>query len=451
MPIRVRLALLFTGVLACLLASVGVYAYTRLVADLNAIIDQGQRARATQLVSLARAGTPFLGTAQSARLLDANESFAEIVDRDGRVLDASAILNAKAVLNPADRRRAARGTITVTQGVRGLDERMQILATPLRYGSQEAVGLVGVGLGDRNEAIGNLRDELLLAAPFALVIAALAAYAFAAAALRPVETMRKRAATLGAELAGERLPIPRARDELSRLGETLNDLIARLEGTLERERRFAADASHELRTPLALLKTEIELALDDDVPREDLVAALRSAGAETEKLIRLANDLLVLARSDASSFAVAPEPVRAKPLIDRIAHRFEPRATAARRTIRTDVDDALTITVDPQRIEQALTNLIDNALEHGDGTVTVRAVQTDHAIELHVVDTGTGVDDDELDHLFERFHRGRRARTRGGGAGLGLSVVEAIARSHGGSVQTERTAAGFDVCIRLEL
>ena len=435
--------------LACLLAATAAFAYTRLVADLNSVIDQGQRARATELVSLAKRGSPFLGSSRSVRLLDRNESFGEIIDSHGSVLDASAILRGRAVLTPLERARAARGTITLTRRISGFDEPLQMLATPLRFGTTPAVGIVGVALGDRNEAVSSLRNQLLLAAPFALLVAALAAYGFAAAALRPVEAMRRRASTLGAELNGERLPLPRAHDELSLLGETLNTLIDRLESTVERERRFTTDASHELRTPLALLKAEIELALDGAVPHDELVAALRSAGEETDKLIGLANDLLLLARSDGGSLPISTEQTNIRALLERLASRFAPRAEGAHRAIRVDAGEELQARLDPTRIEQALANLVVNALEHGAGTITLRAVERAGALELQVTDQGLGVDDDELPRLFERFHRGRRAHSKTSGAGLGLAVVAATANAHGGSVHARGSSEGFFVQLLL--
>ena len=449
LPVRLRLTLGFTGVLACLLATTAAFVYTRLVADLNAAIEQGQRARATELVSRAKRGSPFLSASPSVRLLDRNESFGEIADPDGRVLDASASLQHQLVLNPSELARAARRTITLSRHISGFDEEMRILATPMRFGSRRSVGIVGVALGDRNEATASLRNELVLAAPFALLIAALAAYGFAAAALRPVEAMRRRASTLSAELAGERLPLPAARDELSRLGETLNDLIARLEATLERERRFTTDASHELRTPLALLKAEIELALDGETPREELVAALRSAAEETDKLIHLANDLLLLARADGGSRSITAEPFDARPLLDRLRSRFAARAEREGRAIVVDADEQLETFADPARIEQALANLIVNALDHGAGTITVRAHRDGAAVELQVVDQGLGVDDQELPHLFERFRRGRRAHSERSGAGLGLAVVAETAQAHGGSVEASQTPDGFTIHLSL--
>src|SRR2546423_276838 len=132
----------------------------------------------------------------------------------------------------------------------------------------------------------------------ALLLVSLGAYFLAGAALRPIEAMRSRAREISGASPDERLPVPRARDEVSRLGETLNEMLARIEDVLARERRFVADASHELRTPLSLLKTELELALRQERSPDELRQAIESASAETDRLARIAPGLLLLARSE---------------------------------------------------------------------------------------------------------------------------------------------------------
>ena len=158
----------------------------------------------------------------------------------------------------------------------------------------------------RDESLERLRRELLLGSPLALLLATIAGYLLAGAALRPVEAMRRKASAISAQTPGSRLPVPSARDEVSRLAETLNDMLERLETAFEHERRFVADASHELRTPLALLRTELELALRHPRSREELEDALRSAAEETERLTALAADLLLIARADQGAVPINP-------------------------------------------------------------------------------------------------------------------------------------------------
>ena len=158
--------------------------------------------------------------------------------------------------------------------------------------------IVGATRQDDIETLATFRNELLIAGPIALLLASLAGYLVAGLALRPVESMRNRAAEISAERPGERLPVPATNDELERLGTTLNDMLARLEEALLRERDFVADAGHELRTPLALLRTELELALRHADSPEELREAVRASVLEVDRLAQLAEDLLLIARSE---------------------------------------------------------------------------------------------------------------------------------------------------------
>jgi signal transduction histidine kinase len=245
----------------------------------------------------------------------------------------------------------------------------------------------------------------------------------------------------------ERLPLPDARDEVRRLGETLNAMLARLRASIERERQFVADAGHELRTPIAVVKTEIEAALrDGDLPpeaREGLQAAL----AETDVLAQLAEDLLVLARAGDGALAVRPEPLDARDALESAAQRFADRAAGAGRTIEVRAPEGVDVSADPLRLRQAVGNLVDNALRHGSGPVVLDAAPVNGVVELRVSDGGPGFPDDLADRAFERFTRGDAARTRGG-AGLGLAIVRAIAEAHGGSADVE---AGAPTTVRIRL
>ena len=178
-------------------------------------------------------------------------------------------------------------------------------------------------LGDRDEVLASLLGLLLVVGPLALLLAAFAGYRLAGAALRPVESMRREAAEISSETSGRRLPVPEARDEVRRLGETLNEMLERLDEGLARERRFVADAGHELRTPLALLRTELELALRRERSPEELAAAIRSATEEVERLIRLAEALLVLDRTGDAPLRL--EELDARELLDAVARRFSAR------------------------------------------------------------------------------------------------------------------------------
>jgi signal transduction histidine kinase len=238
--------------------------------------------------------------------------------------------------------------------------------------------------------------------------------------------MRRRAAAISAETPGERLPVPDTHDELERLGTTLNQMLERLEAGLQRERDFVADAGHELRTPLALLRTELELALRQGRSEEELREALRASVEEVDRLAQLADDLLLIARYDRGRLPLRVEDVDAGSLLSSVATRFQWRADEASRPLASEAPAGLTVRGDRLRLEQALGNLVDNALRYGRGRVTLRACQVDGVVDLEVEDEGNGFPE----RAFARFSRGKH---EGGGAGLGLAIVRVIAEAHGGT------------------
>src|SRR5205823_5623032 len=186
---------------------------------------------------------------------------------------------------------------------------------------------------------------------------------------RTVGTMRRRAAEISADRLGERLPLPGTRDELDRLGETLNEMLARLEAALERERGFVAEAGHELRTPLALLRAELDYALHYADSEDELREAVRTASEETDRLLQLAGDLLLIASAEQGQIPLRLEPLEVGGLLDSVRKRFAWRAEAQGRRLDVDSPDGLMVNGDRLRLEQALGNLVDNAIRYGAGTV----------------------------------------------------------------------------------
>ena len=289
-----------------------------------------------------------------------------------------------------------------------------------------------VGSTTQNEAetLASFRNELLIAGPIALLLASLAGYLLAGVALRPVEEMRRRAAEISAQTPGERLPVPATNDELERL-----------EDALQRERDFVADAGHELRTPLALLRTELELALRHADSPEELRTAVRRSAKEVDRLAQLADDLLLIARSERGELPLQVETLAADEVLATVVRRFRWRADESDRVLRPEAAAGLRVRADRLRLEQALGNLVDNALRHGAGSVTLRAAAVNGSVELHVRDEGPGFQSDFLAHAFERFTLPAAGRD-GAGAGLGLSIVRMIAEAHGGSAQAANVPDG---------
>jgi two-component system, OmpR family, sensor kinase len=225
----------------------------------------------------------------------------------------------------------------------------------------------------------------------------------------------------------------------------MNDLLGRLHDALARQRAFVADASHELRTPFAVLSAELELAAKPGRSREELVAAVTNASEEAARLNLLTNDLLLLATSDEDRFAARISPTDVADLLTKASALAEQRGAVSGVTCLADVPDGLSGNVDPILIRRAVDNLLDNALRFAPSgsqiVVSGRADGQDLAIT--VADAGPGFPSEYLPHAFERFTRPDGGRTRSdGGAGLGLSIVEAIAQAHGGHVAAANRDSG---------
>jgi two-component system, OmpR family, sensor kinase len=432
--------------MAVLLTALGFFVYSRFETELSEQVDQSLRSHGDDIASL----LTRRDLSKSTSLLGREESFAQVLTEDGAVYATTPQLDGEPQLTPAEATSAARASFLVTRPhVHSITGQARLLARPAQARGRSYVVVVAASLDDRNESLRNLRTILLIGGPVALLLASLAGYAVSGTALRPVEAMRRRAAEISAAAPGERLPLPEAEDELRRLGETLNGMLGRLEAALERERTFVDDASHELRTPLALHKTELELALRYAKTPEEMRAAIASAIVEVDRLSALAEDLLVLARSQQGKLALHLRRVKVSDLLGDVGERFAARLGEGGRPLVIEPADGLVVDADPVRLEQALANLIENAIEHGAGEITVSTAESGGELEIHVSDHGPGFPPEFLDRAFERFSRADHARG-GEGTGLGLAIVEAIARAHRGSAHAaNRDGSGADVWIEL--
>jgi signal transduction histidine kinase len=289
---------------------------------------------------------------------------------------------------------------------------------------------VGTTRDDSDATAASIRRQLLIGIPIALLLAAMLGYVIAGAGLRPIERMRAHASAISSQRSSTRLPLPAARDELHRLGVTLNEMLDRLDAGLMRERKFVAEASHELRTPLALLRTEIDLALAQPRSGVELEAALHSASEETERLIALANGLLDVASADSDHLSLERTAVDLGSLVSSVVERFRATVDADGRELSFTCPERVVVEADRSRLEQAVSNLIDNAVRHGSGRVEVGTHRIGDSAVVEIVDSGPGLDSNLLDRATEPFAHGRTSA----GAGLGLAIVRAIADAHGGAV-----------------
>jgi heavy metal sensor kinase len=433
-PLRLRLTLAFAGAMAVLLVLLGSLLYVRLGDSLLEQVDENLESLAGGIAPLVRETGGEIGAVG----LREDEAFVQLLGPGDRVQGASERLT-----TAEEERRATSGPYFLTRDSSAtLDgEPARLRLSTIAVESQALTLVVGASLEDRQEALEGLLLQLFLIGPLALVLTSVAGYVLAGAALRPVEEMRQSAAAISSDHPGRRLPLGPAHDEVRRLGETLNDMLARLEAGLARERRFVADASHELRTPLTALRTELELALRRPRSQAELEHAVRSASDEVERLVQLAEDLLVLARVDDGRLPLSTSNHLVQELVESVAGRYDSRAATEGRSIEVLAPPDWACTGDRMRIEQALGNVVDNALRYGAGTIRIEADPADGFVEIRVTDEGPGFAPDFLPHAFERFSRADVARAEGG-SGLGLAIVDAIARAHGGTARAANPPGG---------
>ncbi|MGA9160771.1 MAG: ATP-binding protein [Actinomycetota bacterium] len=428
-----------TTLMAVVLAAAGAFVYLRLQAELRQAIDETLRSRAdAELAVVERSGT--LSQDQP------DDAFAQLiapggspVESSGSIAGAPALVGGEVVTPTFSEREA----LTIDGEV--VPARM--LAVPIADGR---VLVVGASLDDQRQTLGRLARSLAVGGPLALVLVVGVTWLLVGWTLRPVESMRREAAEISATDAGRRLPVPSTGDELAHLAETLNAMLQRLEEAIERERRFVDDASHELRTPLANLKAELDLALRRSRTSDELEQAVRSASEETDRLARLADDLLVLARAERGRLPIRREPVDVARMVGGTVDSFAARASERGVGIEVRVPDELRADLDELRMRQALGDLLDNGLRYvpPGGNVRVTAEQHDGSLLMEVRDTGPGFPPEFLPVAFEAFARPDPSRSRpGGGAGLGLAIVAAVAEAHGGTVEAGNLPGGGAVVV----
>ena len=416
----------------------GTFVYLRVAADLSSSIDDSLRTRVDDLArQLQTADSDEVGLG-GPRDEGAEDILSEVLRLDGTVVASSEGPPQKSVLDAAELARARAGlTYFDAASVPGIEGEARLLARPVEAEDGSFVVVTGASKGTAARRCRAWPRRSPSVARSRCCSRRRSVTRWPPCALRPVEAMSARAARITLEHSGERLPLPPADDEIGRLGRTLNEMLARIETSIERERAFVADAGHELRTPIAILRSELELGLRPDRDLDEARAAMSSAIEEAARLQRLAEDLLALARSDGSQLPIEPRRVAIAELLARTRSRFLAKAEAEGRAIEVEAGGALVWKLDPGRIESVLGNLVENSIRHGGGTITLSGREDGDQLELVVADQGPGFPPGFGEHAFERFSRAEAGRTTAG-SGLGLAIVRAVAEAHGGSVSAGR-------------
>ncbi len=304
-----------------------------------------------------------------------------------------------------------------------------------------------------NASLSRFIEICVAALGAAAVLAVVGGRILAARSLRPVGTMATAARRISVENLADRLERSGTGDELDQLAETFNDMLTRLEKQVAQLQQFIADAAHELRTPLAALRGNAEVALSGRRPADELRAVLADAIEEYDRLSRIADDLLLLARADAGQKLIRSARFPLDRAVVDVVDLFSPEAEERGVSLVLSDRNEIWIDGDDGRLRQMLSNLLDNAIKFtpDGGMVRVSQSTSNGMIELTVRDTGVGIAPEHLPHVFDRFYRADRARTHdGGGAGLGLSICRTIVEAHGGDIRlTSRPGGGTTVSVRI--
>ncbi|HEV8634347.1 MAG TPA: ATP-binding protein [Chloroflexota bacterium] len=453
MPIRLRVTLLSTWLLAVALAIFGLVFYLQLVDSLRGEIDRRLQARAQDVARyiVERTATPTSGEGGPTVLplidleagpvdeVRAPGVFAQVVDPRGEVLTTSRNLqNVTLPVDPTWLRRALEGErATLTVPVRDRPP-LRVQYEPIvARGAVVGVLQVAESLGPLDVTATRVERLLLVGGGLTISLAALVSWVVVGRALQPIAAITRSARQIRATAdVGRRVPTGATRDEVGLLAETINEMLASIERTIVVQREFLADSSHELRSPLTVIRGNLDLArrAPDDQSRAE---CLREAEAEAARMGKIVDDLLLLARPDAE-LTMARQPVDLGALVQDIERRA--RVVANGVLLAVGRADPATVEGDPDRLRQAVSNLVDNAIRHtpSGGRVTLSAIREGGEVRVAVQDTGVGIAPEHLPRLFERFYRVDKARSRAdGGSGLGLAIVKYVAEAHGGRVGVE--------------
>lgn len=455
-PIRTRLTVWYSAVLLAIVLVISAFSYVMLRRSLIGDLDV-ELAVAGQLVRDAGLGVPDRSEAELREILGSrfHEIFFQVAGPGGREAASRSLGKRRLPLSAQAESRGRQGEPTFETVRLPGGERVRLLTLPVP-GEAEPTRFIQVAVGFRNvdRVLTGYLEALSVLVPLGLGLSAVGGAWLARSALRPVQAMSRRARGITAEDLSQRLAVRGTGDELDHLAETLNGMLARLQEAFDDVRRFAADAAHELRTPLTALRGGIEVALRADRSPEAYRAVLASSLEEVDRVIRLAEGLLLLSRVRMG--APAPrQPVDLELLLLEV-HDVGARLAAGRDvSVHLGHREALTVRGDRATLWRAVLNLVDNAVRYtpAGGRVELALERDgDHAV-VAVRDTGVGIDPLDVERIFEPFVRLDATQARAdSGAGLGLSIVRAVVLAHGGSLSVQSVpGAGSTFAIRLPL
>jgi signal transduction histidine kinase len=406
-------------------------------------VDDAARVRAQDVAALAQAGRL---PAELAVHGD-EDAFVQVVDADRAVVAASSNLEGigpLAAFQPDGNRPVIR-TTPIPVPDEG-DDDFRVVATPAQSADGPVVVYVAAHLDRTKETVATVRRILLIGLPVLLAIVGVTAWLVVGRALRPVEAMRREVAEIGEGDLARRVPEPPVDDEIGRLARTMNQMLDRLEVSVERQQRFVADASHELQSPLAASRAELEIALSNPEATSWTETATNLV-ADNQRMTRLVQDLLFFARRDG---ARSPTPATLIDLDDVVRGELARQPVPQGITLDASGVAAAEVRGDADQLARVLRNLLDNAMRHARSLVRVELSSDTRGVTLAVADDGPGVPAEARERIFERFGRLDDSRSRfTGGTGLGLAIAREVVDAHQGTITLDADAAGARFVVRL--
>jgi heavy metal sensor kinase len=431
--IRARLTLWYVLLLGITLLSFGLYVFVQMRSGLFGQVDAALQTAAAQALGLLTAEDDQLRFVPqldqqvvTANLLESGVGV-RLVDSTGTALDGFGSYRVVPGWAP---RQPGYATLAAASDV------WRVYSYPLQLrGDQVTLWLqASQSLSGLYDTLDRLLTLMLLGVPFVLLMAAAGGLFLADRALRPVDRITRTAEGIDSHHLDQRLNHSGPPDELYRLAQTFDRMLDRLDAAFAAERRFTADASHELRTPLTVIKGHLEVGLNRARTPEEYQEILRTVRAEADRLIRLANNLLYLARLDAAPVHPQFEPVDLNALLTLVADQAHLLAEERSQQLRVDLSELPTVYGSADHLIRLFLNLLDNAVKYTPtgGQIALSAACEAAHVTVTIADTGCGIAPEQLPHIFERFYR---APGRAPGTGLGLAIAQSIAREHGGRIE----------------
>jgi heavy metal sensor kinase len=454
--VRIRLTLWYATVLAVSLVAFALLVYYAAASVFYQRQDEVLRSTAETVASAYMEELEEEQSSAKANQVVLNElvfpnRYVEVTDAGGQVVAWSGNLSGHVVSIPANTLAEARKQSISFAVVNNL----RVAVVPLSSKREVGYAVVAEPTSVVDESLRRLRRDFMAGIPLILLLASAGGYFLARKTLSPIALMDRQTQRITAENLAARLDVMNEHDELGGLAATINRLLSRLESSFKEQQRFVADASHELRTPLAVLRGETEVALSQSRTIDEYKASLNLINDEAERLSRIVEDLFILARQPFDRPRMLKQPVSLKDVVVECARAAQ--VLAAQKNLKVTVKAAglLSVNGDDELLQRMVLNLLDNAVKYtpAGGEIVIELVAHNGDARITVRDNGIGIPETDQPHVFDRFYRVDKARSRAmGGAGLGLSIAHWIATAHGGRISVEsRTEGGSVFTVQLPM